>query len=68
MNDLDDLLTRDPLSLTKPDLDAIVAYYRAQRSRKAAGEKSIKPKVDLSTALASLIKPKPTGEPIKRRI
>ena len=43
MSEIDDLMTLDPLSLTRdaPEIAKLVAHYRAARAAKAAG---IKPK------------------------
>ncbi len=58
MNDIDLLMTRvaeinvkSPIDLTRSDIDTLIAYYRNQRARRAAGEKLPKP---------ALEKPKPT--------
>lgn len=51
MNDLDELMSRDPLSLSAQDIDNIIKYHRNQRARRAAGEKPTKPKIDLSAIL-----------------
>lgn len=48
-NDLDDLMTRDPLSLSTQDIDRIIDFHRKARGRRAAGEKPVK-----STAAAGL--------------
>jgi hypothetical protein len=42
-NELDELMDRDPLSLSDADLDAIIDFHRKQRSRRASGEKPAKP-------------------------
>lgn len=54
MTDLDDLMSRDPLSLSSQDIDEIITYHRRQRARRAAGEKLDKPKIDLSSVAARL--------------
>jgi hypothetical protein len=48
-NDLDELMSRDPLDLSSTDIDRIIEYHRVQRGRRAAGEKPIK-----ATAAAGL--------------
>lgn len=68
MSDLDLLMDLDPLSLSDADIDAIVAYHRNIRAKKAAGEKPTKPKVDVSSAVSSIlnkIKPAET-KPVRR--
>ena len=63
-NDLDELMSRDPLSLSTQDIDSIIAYHRAQRARKASGEKPTKPasaSIDISEITKKLVKEaKPT--------
>ena len=63
-NDLDELMSRDPLSLSAQDIDSIIAYHRTQRARKAAGEKPTKPasaSIDISEITKKLVKEaKPT--------
>lgn len=68
MNDIDLLMDTDPLSLSNADIDAIIAYHRNIRAKKAAGEKPTKPKVDVSSAVSSIlnkIKPAET-KPVRR--
>ena len=40
MSDLADLFSRDPMSLTKEDIDAIIARYRAARAQFLEGAKA----------------------------
>lgn len=71
MNDLDELMSRDPLELSKADLDAIIDYHRKQRARRMAGEKVSKPasaSIDISHITESLVKAAKPVEAIKRRI
>jgi len=42
-NDIDFLMSLDPLELSKQDIDIIIAYHRNQR---ALREKGVKPKKD----------------------
>lgn len=68
MSDVDLLMDLDPLSLSDADIDAIIAYHRNIRAKKAAGEKPTKPKVDVSSAVSSIlnkIKPAET-KPVRR--
>lgn len=37
-SELDELMSRDPLDLSSADIDAIIAYHRDLRAKKAAGE------------------------------
>lgn len=48
-NDLDELMSRDPLSLSDQDIDRIIDFHRKARGRRAAGERPVK-----STAAAGL--------------
>lgn len=69
MSDVDLLMDLDPLSLSDADIDAIVAYHRNIRAKKAAGEKPTKPKVDVSSAVSSIlnkIKPAAETKPVRR--
>lgn len=68
MNDIDELMSRDPLKLSKQDIDAIIAYHRNQRTRKAAGEKVTKPTVNIDFVLNKLQAKLPDTAQIKRRI
>lgn len=69
-NDLDDLMSRDPLDLSSQDIDTIIAYHRNQRSRRASGEKFVKPKsvgLDISAITTKLVQSaKPTVKPDRR--
>lgn len=40
MSDIADLFARDPLSLTKPDIEVIVKYYREKRAQFNLGDKT----------------------------
>ncbi len=68
MNDLDELMSRDPLELSAQDIDAIIAYQRKSRAQWTSGVKPKKEtpasqKVDL-VELGLVAKP----EGIRRRI
>lgn len=66
-NDINDLMDKDPLSLTKEDIDSIIAYQRKQRANREGGVKVKKesaPKVSLDLASLGLVK---KADPIKRR-
>jgi hypothetical protein len=69
-NDLDELMSRDPLSLSSQDIDAIIAYHRNQRARRASGEKPIKTAsagIDISAITNKLVKEaKPVVKPDRR--
>lgn len=67
MSDLDDLMYKDPLELSAQDIDAIIAYHRNIRAKKAAGEKPTKPAaVDISSILSKI---KTTNAPkVTRRV
>lgn len=69
-NDLDELMSKDPLTLTKDDLDNIIAYERKYRAQLAAGIKPKKekgPTIDISSVLSNLTK-KPAASVVKRRV
>ena len=71
MSDLDELMTRDPLSLSSADIDKIVEHHRNQRARRAAGEKVTKPKgpsVDISSITKKLVADAKPEVKITRRI
>ena len=58
-NDLDELMSRDPMSLSAKDIDAIIAYHRNQRARKASGEKPVRTSsanVDISAITKKIVK------------
>lgn len=73
-NELDELMDKDPLSLSKQDIDAIIAY---QRKARANYESGVKPKkgsgeavVPLGNIVASLLgQAAPTpAQTVKRRV
>jgi hypothetical protein len=68
MNDLDELMSRDPMDLSAQDIDSIVLYHRRQRARRAAGEKTTKPKVDISGIMGTLKSAVAPAVKITRRI
>lgn len=39
MSDISELFNRDPLSLTKTDIDSIIAYYREARAKYLIGDR-----------------------------
>lgn len=45
-NDLDTIMSLDPLDLTTEDIDAIILYHRNRRAKLAEGGKSARPKKD----------------------
>lgn len=60
MNEIDRLMSEDPLNLSAQDLDTIIAFQRKMKANFAAGIKSSKggaaqsptaPKIDLQTLL-----------------
>jgi hypothetical protein len=63
MNDIDELMARDPLSLDDTDIDEIIAYHRRNRGLKAQGIKPMKAKgvgsVDLSVMVSQMVAAKP---------
>lgn len=69
MTDLDDLMDKDPLSLTKEDIDDIIAYHRRLRSEPGVRPKRVVeagPKIDL--AAIGLVKPVVAAPVVRRRI
>ena len=72
VNTLDEIMDRDPLSLSSADLDTIIAYQRKYRANLEAGGPKLKRgqvKPGAKIDLASLgLKPKPVVTAIKRRI
>ena len=68
MTNLDELMSRDPLSLSDQDLAEIISYHRTQRARRAAGEKPkkpVEPSEDISDLRAKLM-PKPEIKLVRR--
>ena len=69
-NTIDKLVIDDPLNLSDADIDAIIAYQRAQRANKEANptkaraKKEQGPKIKLDLVEMGLMKP---AEPFKRR-
>jgi len=43
-DELDELMSRDPMDLQSRDIDAIIAYQRKQRANREAGIKAPRPK------------------------
>jgi hypothetical protein len=74
-NDIDTLMTRvaeinkRDLPLSADDIDILIAGYRAQRARRAAGEKPYRPKAKLEDMpeLAALVQPPKPAFTLKRR-
>lgn len=69
-NEIDDLMSLDPLSMTKDNIDGIITHYRTKRANAEAGIKPTKasgPKASLTSIMDSLVA-KPAGEPVKRRV
>jgi hypothetical protein len=70
MNDLDELMSRDPLELSKIDIDRIIEYHRVARGRKAAGEKPVRSTagLDISAITNKLVTAAKPEVKITRRI
>lgn len=68
-NDIDILMSEDPLNLTKEDIDSIITFHRQRRHDFEGGVKPKpernKPQVKISLQDLGLL---PPPEPIKRRI
>jgi hypothetical protein len=54
MQRVDEINSKGPADLTAQDIDTIIAYHRNQRARRAAGEKPVRPKVDLEAILGKI--------------
>lgn len=75
-NDIDLLMSLDPLSLTKDDLSAIVLYHRNLRATREAGKgKAARAKatpgakLDITSLMSSIVAPAAGGgNIIKRRV
>ena len=69
-NTIDDLMDRDPLSLTTDDIAAIIAYHRKARAS-ATGERKPKReagvKIDIYEVFGELMKPAAAAPVIRRR-
>lgn len=68
INDIDFLMSLDPLELSKQDIDHIILYHRNQR---ALREKGVKPKKDKGPANAidlTALGLKPAAPKINRRV
>lgn len=73
ISEIDLLMSLDPLSLTKDDLSAIVAYHRKLRSEREAGKgraarAANAPKVKLDLAKLGFVPTVSGGSVIKRRV
>lgn len=68
MDDLDRLMNEDPLNLSAQDIDDIIAHHRRLRARRASGEKTAKPSVDISSIVTKLTGKAETKNLVKRRI
>jgi hypothetical protein len=67
-NDIDTVMSKDPLSMTDLDLKVVIAYYRNQRAYRENGGKAKKdagPKTKLDLTALGL---KVAGPDVKRRI
>ena len=71
-SDLDELMARDPLSLSDQDIAAIIDYHRKPRARRASGEKPTKPtasaSVDISHITQKLVQTAKPVVKITRRV
>jgi hypothetical protein len=66
MNDLDELMSRDPLSLSDSDIDEIIRLDRLKRAKKLAKTEPAKSAIDVSSILDKYNSPKDTGY-VRRR-
>jgi hypothetical protein len=67
-NDIDFLMSLDPLSLSKQDIDIIIAYHRNQRALREKGVKPKKDKGPSSTLDLVALGLKPAAPKINRRV
>ena len=68
LNDIDFLMSLDPLELSKQDIDIIIAYHRNQRALREKGVKPKKDKGPSSTLDLVALGLKPAAPKINRRI
>ena len=71
MSDLDELMSRDPLSLSSADIDSIITFHRAARAKRVAGEKparTAKQGLDLTKITQKLVHDAAPPVKIDRRI
>lgn len=70
-NEIDELMSLDPLEMSARNIDDIIAYHRRNRANAEAGIKPKKetgPKMTLDLAALGLSKPVATAPPMKRRV
>jgi hypothetical protein len=70
-NDIDLLMSLDPLEYTSKDIDVIIAYHRNQRAMRESGARGAKPKKDKGPTQAldlTKLGLKPVGPALKRRV
>lgn len=67
-NDIDFLMSLDPLELSKQDIDIIIAYHRNQRALREKGVKPKKDKGPASTLDLVALGLKPAAPKINRRV
>lgn len=71
-NEIDILMDEDPLGLTKPKIDAIIAYHREYRAKRAEGGPRAKrdtgPKLGLGDLVKGMVGTKPQAPVVKRRL
>lgn len=66
-NEIDELMSLDPLEMSARDIDQIIAYHRRQRANFEAGKKPEKESGPKKTIDLEALGLKPKAEPIKRR-
>ena len=67
-NDIDFLMSLDPLELSKQDIDVIIQYHRNQRALREKGVKPKKDKGPASTLDLVALGLKPAAPKINRRV
>lgn len=68
VNDINLLMSLDPLELSKQDIDIIIAYHRNQRALREKGLKPTKDKGPKTTLDLTALGLRPAAPKINRRI
>lgn len=68
LNDIDLLMSLDPLELSKQDIDHIILYHRNQRALREKGVKPTKDKGPKNTIDLTALGLKPAAPKINRRV
>jgi hypothetical protein len=68
MQRVDEINAKAPFEYTDTDISIIIAYHRQQRARRAAGEKPVRPKIDLESILGKIAPAKSKTPIVTRRL